>query len=145
MNTIIKGTWKNVVVKDGIPHGGQFIPFKNDTDESISIERSKALKQKKAKPPIYRGLINYFPRALTEVARVSAFGAIKHDFDLADKGFLDEAYSIEGYLDAVGRHLTDRAIEGEINHSDGDLYHLAQTVWDSLAALEKILIEKENE
>lgn len=106
--------------------------------------REKALAQKRAKPPIYQGLLAYFPRALREVAKVSRFGSEKHDTPMSEKGFLGDNYPTEGYVDAVGRHILDRAIEGEINEADGGQYHLAQVAWDALAALERVLIEKED-
>lgn len=111
--------------------------------DAAPVGRTQALAQKRAKPPIYQGLLAYFPRALHEVARVSSYGSVKHQFPLAEKGFLRPEYTVEGYLDASARHVLDRAVEGEVNRRDGDLLHLAQSVWDQLAALEKILIKQE--
>lgn len=99
--------------------------------------------EKSAKLPVMQGVLAYFPRALKEVARVSAYGASKHAADLSEKGFLRPEYTPEMYLDAIGRHILDREIEGEINHKDGDLLHRAQLAWNALASLEKYLLEME--
>lgn len=107
-------------------------------------QRERALEQKLAKPPVYQGLLAYFPKALAEVARVSAYGSAKHQFPYTDRGFMAPKYPIEGYADAAARHLLDRASEGEINAADGGVYHLAQVAWDALAALEKVLTEEQS-
>ena len=99
---------------------------------------------KKEKAPLYWGLINYFPRALTEVAKVSTFGAAKHQTLFKDKRWLDPDYTPEMYDDAIVRHVFDRAVEGEINEKDGGCYHLAQIAWDALARLEKLLVAEEH-
>lgn len=109
----------------------------DNTDKAALIKTSKI--------PIYQGLFNYFPRGLTEVAVVSRFGSEKHSFDLSDKGFLDERYSIEGYNDAMARHILSLSIEGERNYEDGGLFHRAQIAWNALASLERILIQLEKE
>ena len=100
---------------------------------------------KAAKVPVTQGVFNYFPRALLEVAKVSAFGATKHSVPLAEKGFLRPEYTEEMYEDAIGRHTLALAIEGEVNAADGDLYHRAQRAWNALASLERFLIRAEQE
>lgn len=103
-------------------------------------QREKHLQDKLAKAPLFQGCFNYFPRALKEVARVSALGAQKHQFSMADKGFLNPEYTEFGYLDSAMRHVADEAIEGPVNEEDGKLYHRAQAAWNLLASLEKMLI-----
>jgi hypothetical protein len=113
------------------------------SDRDVNIDKSAAIKA--AKPPVFQGCIAYFPRALREVARVSAYGAKKHGFSLADKGFLDPRYTEEMYQDAICRHITDRLIEGEVCSADGNLLHRAQIAWNALASLERFLIQAELE
>lgn len=108
-----------------------------------SEKRESALNQKKNKPPVYQGVLAYFPRAIKEVARVSQYGLEKHDLDWSDKGFLKPEYPLEMFMDAFSRHMLDLAIEGEINKADGELLHRAQVAWGALASLEKYLIERE--
>lgn len=113
------------------------------SDKDQNIDKSAAIKA--AKAPVFQGCIAYFPRALREVARVSAFGAKKHGFDLADKGFLDPRYTEAMYQDAICRHIVDRLTEGEVCEADGGLYHRAQIAWNALASLERFLLELELE
>ena len=91
------------------------------------------------KSPLYRGLIDYFPRALRAVALVSQAGARKY----AWKGWETVPDGIPRYSDALLRHLTDESFE--FYDDDTGQPHAAQTAWNSLARLELILKEKENE
>ena len=100
---------------------------------------------KAAKPPVTQGVFQYFPRALLEIAKVSAFGAAKHNVPMSEKGFLRPEYTEVMYEDAIGRHTLALAIEGEVNAADGDLYHRAQRAWNALASLERFLIRQEQE
>ena len=117
-------------------------------DESVVDEvdcRPSPEQIKAGKPAIFWGLLAYFPRALAEVAKVSMFGSTKHGKPLQYKGFLSDAYPIEMFDDAIGRHLLALAQEGEVNTADGDVYHRAQIMWSAAAGLEKLLIEKDKE
>lgn len=111
----------------------------------MSSTTSSQSQQKVQKAPVYQGVLAYFPRALLEIAKVSDYGAVKHNTTLAEKGFLRPEYTDEMFLDAEVRHILKRAIEGEVNPEDGDLLHLAQKAWNSLASLEKYLISQEKE
>ena len=79
--------------------------------------------------PLFRGLINYFPDALAEVAHVSFVGNEQHNpgtpvhWDRAKSG--DE-------LDALTRHL----FEAGTLDTDG-LRHSAKVAWRALANLQK--------
>lgn len=92
------------------------------------------------KAPILAGMLQYFPRAIKEVAKVSAAGAKKYSW----KGWETVPNGITRYGDALGRHILSEAIEGEFD-SDTGLLHSAQIAWNALARLELILKEKENE
>lgn len=113
------------------------------SDSEMTPEKSAAIKATKV--PIWQGCINYFPRALMEVAKVSEFGAKKHGFQLSDKGFLHPGYTQEMYEDAIARHIVGLITEGEVNVADGNLLHRAQRAWNALASLEKYLIQVEQE
>lgn len=95
-------------------------------------------KQNDGKPPVFQGCFAYFPRALKEVAKVSLFGKTKYKSEWTTKGWLQVPK--DELLDAQARHILDRVIEGDINHTDGDVLHLAQNAWEALAALEVHLI-----
>ena len=90
------------------------------------------------KSPITRGLLGYFPRGCLAVASVSEAGAKKYSW----KGWESVPDGVSRYLDALGRHLAYREIEGEKDQDTG-LDHLAQVAWNSLAALELYLRENE--
>lgn len=100
-------------------------------------------KEKADKLPIYQAVLSYFPRAIQEVCRISQYGVEKHNAPFNAPTFPNPEYPVEGFVDAIARHLLKRAMYGEINKEDGDTYHLAAVIWSGLAALEKILREKE--
>ncbi len=88
------------------------------------------------KAPIIRGVIRYFPRALSMVAEVSNFGANKytwHGWETVPDGF-------NRYSDAMGRHLVGESVDGNLDPETG-LLHAAQVAWNALARLELLLRE----
>lgn len=91
------------------------------------------------KPPVFRGLLSYFPRACRAVAHVSEVGAKKY----AWKGWEKVPNGVDRYTDALSRHLLSLGTDGEID-SDTKLFHRAQIAWNALAALELFLKELEN-
>jgi hypothetical protein len=93
------------------------------------------------KPCAFRGGIAYFPRAFTEIARVSTFGASKY----AWKGWETVPDGIARYSDAMVRHLL-REGEGEVLDPDSGLTHAAHVAWGALARLELMMreLEKKN-
>lgn len=97
-----------------------------------------AIKYDAGKPAVWRGLINYFPRALWSVAEVSTFGAQKYAWD----GWADVADGYARYKDAEFRHALKDAM-GEQVDSDSQLIHLAHEAWGALATLELYLREQE--
>ena len=105
--------------------------FTTDAPDKIS---QGAIKYDGGKPPIFRGTIDYFPRALEQVAAVSDLGASKY----AWKGWEDVEGGFERYSDAMVRHITARA-KGELKDSDSGLLHEAHTAWNALARLELLL------
>lgn len=98
------------------------------------------------KTPVFRGLLDYFPRALKAVADLSAYGAHKYSW----KGWEKVADGYPRYKDAAGRHELKQAIEGEwdLDALKDDKYsamilHDTQIAWNQLAALELKLKAKE--
>ena len=90
------------------------------------------------KPPLYRGLLDYFPRACAAVATVSAVGARKYSW----KGWEDVPDGIPRYSDAMVRHLVNESFE--FNDVDTEQPHAAQVAWNALARLELILQDRED-
>lgn len=105
------------------------------------------------KPPVLRGVIQYFPLALKAVALVSLFGANKY----AWKGWESVPDGVNRYGDALVRHLTDEQ-SGVIPGADmkllemlysicaptPEIMHSAQAAWNALAKLELMIRESPN-
>ncbi len=91
------------------------------------------------KEPVRTGFLEYFPRAILAVARISAFGANKYCWG----GWKDVKDGKKRYGDAEARHILYAAIEGE-KDADSKLDHAAHEAWNALARLEFILKERED-
>lgn len=98
------------------------------------------------KAPIWQGLLAYFPRALTKVSEVSAYGANKY----AWKGWQSVPDGQNRYANALGRHLVKEAIEGPWDQDikndpnfPGEVLHAAQVAWNALARLE-LMLQQDN-
>jgi len=94
-------------------------------------------KQNNGKPPVFQGVFAYFPNALREVAKVSAYGKDKYQQPWGAKGWLD--VPLEDLQDAHARHTLDQLIDGDVNEADGGVLHKAQIAWEALAVLEVYL------
>ena len=102
---------------------------------------SKMTSQERKDRPMARGLLDYFPDALAEVAYVSMVGNEKHNPGQElhwSKGTSDD------HADCVIRHLLDRGTwdEVEINGKVYRVRHSAYAAWRALANLQ-IEIESE--
>lgn len=99
------------------------------------------------KLPVMNGVFLRFPRAMQEIARVSAAGTTKYEVPITDMGYADVENGEDRYTDALGRHLLAQALEGDVNVERGGalpaegvaLLHAAQAAWDALARLEIML------
>lgn len=92
------------------------------------------------KPKVVKGVLQYFPRAIKELARVSEFGATKYEW----RGWESVPDGEERYYDALGRHIVDEAIDGPIT-KDSLLRHASHIAWNAMARLELLLREAEVE
>lgn len=92
------------------------------------------------KTPIYQGAIDYFPRAISAVAGISAFGANKY----AWKGWEGVEDGYNRYSNAMYRHELYKATQG-LYDLDSGLLHDAHFAWGALARLELFLREQEND
>lgn len=108
--------------------------FTNDSAEDVS---KGAIKYDGGKAPVFRGLINYFPRAISSVAEVSAFGAKKY----AWRGWENVPDGFNRYSDALVRHLAYEGT-GEMVDPDSGLLHAAHSAWNALARLELLIKER---
>lgn len=110
--------------------------FTTDKPELIG---TGAIKYDGGKPRIWRGVINYFPRALWAVGEISTFGANKYAWD----GWNGVEDGFARYKDAQLRHELLNAM-GEESDQDSQYLHLAHEAWGSLATLELYLRNKKN-
>lgn len=107
------------------------------TDKLENIAKG-AIKYDGGKPSLYRGVIDYFPRALEEVGKVSSFGASKYSW----AGWEGVPEGFARYSDAMVRHLIAEA-KGEILDPDSGLLHASHQAWGALARLELLLRERQ--
>ena len=91
--------------------------------------------QERKNLPIGTGVLDYFPDALAEVAKVSKIGNDQHNGEGSPLHW-DRSKSTDE-SDALIRHFIDR----DKKDSDGT-YHAAKMAWRSLSYLQK-LIESE--
>ncbi|QDP50620.1 MAG: hypothetical protein Tp1125DCM00d2C21254131_61 [Prokaryotic dsDNA virus sp.] len=111
--------------------------FTNDKAEDVA---KGAIKYDGGKSPVFRGAVSYFPRAISAVAEVSAFGASKYEWN-GWRG-VDDGYN--RYSDAMVRHLGYEG-SGEVLDPDSGLLHAAHAAWNALARLELLIKEQQNE
>jgi hypothetical protein len=78
--------------------------------------------------PLATGLLDYFPDALVEVARVSYWGSKQHHPN--EKVHWDREKSVD-HADCLMRHFIERGT----NDSDG-MRHTAKIAWRALAMLQ---------
>lgn len=90
--------------------------------------------------PIFSGVIEYFPDALLEVARVSRIGNDQHNPGQPLHWAKEKSTNQK---DTALRHMMDHYCFDTPRDTDG-AYHLAKAAWRSLAALQR-LIEQERE
>lgn len=111
--------------------------YTTDSENKIA---SGSIKYDGGKPCVYRGLVDYFPRACLAVSDISSFGATKY----AWKGWEGVEDGEARYSDAMMRHLFFEAM-GEDIDPDSERLHSAHTAWNALARLELALRRLEAE
>lgn len=89
------------------------------------------------KVDVLRGAINYFPKALNAVARISEKGAKKYSW----KGWMEVKDGVLRYGAALMRHLMKE--EEEVIDPELDELHAAAVAWNALARLELIIRARE--
>lgn len=125
-----------------VPKGVSVIEFTKQfegKDPSGKDLKEPGTKGDLGKSPVFRGLLDYFPRAVETVARVSEIGARKYSW----KGWESVPDGVNRYTDALARHLTGLSVEGPYDRDTGAL-HRAQIAWNAMAALELYLREQES-
>lgn len=85
------------------------------------------------KPPIWKGFINYFPRAMELVAFVSEFGANKYAWDNW-QSITDWENNLR---DSLSRHLVNQG-KGRVYDKETKLLEAAHLAWNANAYLEML-------
>ncbi len=124
-----KSDFKRLTLRDLAEMVGKAKPLERDPNGVAP--NTPGAKLDAGKPPVFRGLLDYFPRACKAVADVSAFGASKYTW----KGWESVPEGESRYSDALVRHILDRGIEGPFT-KDSKLLHRAHAAWNALAVLE---------
>lgn len=110
-----------------------------EKDPYGSNPHEKGAKLDAGKPSVWRGLLDYFPRACIAVADVSTRGAKKY----AWKGWESVPDGEARYADALARHILKESIEGLYDVGPGglgpDVLHASQVAWNALARLELLI------
>lgn len=98
------------------------------------------------KAPIFDGVLQYFPRALTKVAELSLWGATRYTWE----GWRSVPDAFKRYSNAMGRHILKEKTEGLYDldalndpHHPAEILHATQVAWNALARLEKLMEEYE--
>lgn len=110
-----------------------------DRDPSGLDLKTPGAKGDNGKSPVMQGVLQYFPRALCEVARVSEVGAKKYSW----RGWASVPDGNIRYGNALARHILLESVDGP-HDTDTGLLHAAQVAWNALARLEIILMEQED-
>lgn len=99
-------------------------------------------KMDSGKVDVMKGAWFYFPRALTQVARVSEAGAKKYSW----KGWEKVLDGITRYTAAMGRHIKEDpySTDNGVGGLGSDYLHASQVAWNALARLELIMRDIEN-
>lgn len=110
------------------------------SDKAPAADPVKAQKKDLGKPPVWRGVFNYFPRAIVAVAMVSEYGDRKYNPDnpVFGTGWREVPDGLNRYMDADARHMLKRAMAGEYDDESG-MAHLAHKAWCAMAELERAL------
>lgn len=108
-------------------------------DKAPISDPAQSQKKDAGKIPIARGLVAYFPRALREIAAISAFGYEKYG---SWGGWVNVPNGLFRYEDALLRHTIAMATL-EDRDPESNMLHAAHRAWCALAILE--LLERQNE
>lgn len=120
--------------------------WKQGTDPEGKDQHEKGAKLDLGKVPIFEGVLQYFPRALSAIAELSAWGATRYTWE----GWRDVPDAFRRYSNAMGRHILKEKIEGPYDldaandpKHPAEILHATQVAWNALARLDKLLEEME--
>lgn len=108
-----------------------------EADPTGLVSTQPGAKLDAGKVDVLRGAINYFPRALNLVAKISELGAKKYSW----KGWESVPDGVNRYGAALMRHLMHDPYSLDDGPGGIGVLHQGQTAWNALARLELILKE----
>jgi len=85
--------------------------------------------------PITTGVLDYFPAAIAEVAKLSKYGNDKHN---PGEDLHWSRHKSDDHADCIARHLIDRGI----TDPDTGMSHTVEIAWRALALLQVELEEQ---
>lgn len=109
--------------------------------QSIVHPNEPGAKGDAGKQPVDRGVFSYWPRTMLALAEVSRAGAMQEGRDWG--GQMQVPNGFQRYLDAHGRHVLRRYIDGEVDPDSGSL-HILAAAWSILTACEIYLKERDD-
>jgi hypothetical protein len=119
----------------GVLNSQEQTPIKfTDKETPIELRSNQRVEFTRKQMPVFSGVLNYFPDAIRELAKVSYVGNQQHN---PDKPLHWDRSKSGDELDALSRHL----LEAGTIDTDG-IRHSAKVAWRALANLQK---ELENE
>ncbi len=116
----------------------------NEIDPSGLKPSDPGAKLDAGKVDMLRGAIQYFPNALSAIARVSELGARRYSW----KGWVSVPDGIRRYGAALLRHILPDdpfAVDDGPGGLGNEVLHATQVAWNALARLELILEEKKKQ
>jgi Domain of unknown function (DUF5664) len=128
--------------EDSIPEPNTSISVEKDPTGLVST--APGAKLDAGKVDVLRGAIQYFPRSLKAIARVSELGAKKYSW----KGWEKVPNGRQRYGAALTRHLLvedDFATDNGPGGLGEEVLHASQVAWNACARLELILRELEEQ
>lgn len=100
-------------------------------DQAPATDGPVACKKDAGKAPLFRGVFEYFARALPLVAAVSAMGAEKYAWG----AWVGVPNAHARYMDAMLRHAAAMS-RGEELDAESGFPHAAHMAWNALAIVE---------
>jgi hypothetical protein len=109
-------------------------------------QHEKGAKLDLGKPPIFEGALQYFPRAIEAVAKLSLWGATRYTWE----GWRSVPDGFKRYSNALGRHVLKEKTEGLYDldarndpKHPAEILHATQVAWNALARLDLLIEELE--
>ena len=99
-------------------------------------------KYDKGKAPILQGLFQYFPLALTAIAKISQYGLEKYNLVYSDVNWAKVENGIARYSDAFGRHILGEHSDPSGMDPESGFHHALQALWNDCARVELMLRQK---